>query len=141
MVPIGLAAGSGERLQEQLPTRVGSEYVLALVAPVEHMIDGSRIFHSKFPGHVIFMTRQFGSVKSEGETCGMSRVGLLRRLDSKPCWRGDNSGAEQKKLPVGIMTLRSQLDGDTKTYSLAGDETNHDGMPWLVGAAATSLMQ
>lgn len=39
------------------------------------------------------------------------------------------------------MTLRSQLDGDTNTFSLSGDETNHDGMPWLVGAAATSLMQ
>ena len=67
-MPIDLAAGSGERLKEQLQTRVGAEYVLASVAAVEHVIDGSRIFHSKFPGHVTFMTRQFGSVKSEGET-------------------------------------------------------------------------
>jgi hypothetical protein len=33
-LPIGLAAGFGERLQEQLPIGVGPEYVLALVATV-----------------------------------------------------------------------------------------------------------
>jgi len=32
------------------------------------------------------------------------------------------------------------IDGDPTIWSLRGDETNHDGMPWLVGDLATGLL-
>ena len=54
-LPIGLATGFGEGLQEQSPVGVGAKDVLALVATVEHMINGAGIFNSKFPGHTTLL--------------------------------------------------------------------------------------
>ena len=50
-LPVGLGAGLAQGMQEELPVLVIAKDVLAVIAPIHHMIDGPFVLNPEFPRH------------------------------------------------------------------------------------------
>ena len=77
----------------------------------------------------------------EGSSFSAALKGTPVEVQSPLSYNSCNTRVDSPNWGTRVGAAFQIITGSTQIYSLSGGEVNHDAMRWLVGQAATNLMQ